>query len=1265
MREFLTFIGIVLCLALAALMAGPHFVDWDHYRPQIENRLAASLGMPVSVNGPVSVTLLPTPSLTLEKVRFGSADGGKASTFEADRLAVVVSATSLLRGEIHVTEALIDAPVLKVRQGAPLLSMSGSGGVVRPEQISIESLRLRDGKIVVERDGQPDLRITGLSADLEANSLIGPAKGSGSFVVGTTPRTFRFALGKLEEGRSRLKALVEDAQLALRLDADGVLGLVGAGAGFEGSLHLSGNPTLGSDGKGPQLPVRVSTRSRIDGTRAVFDDVSMVIGAEPQPLTLTGNAGMTFDGRRRVEATLSARSFDFDRPGPDGKPRAAVPVDLIRQAAALVPGGTGVEAPDFDLDVSVGGIIVGGQTIVGGRVAISKDASGIGIEALEGELPGQTRIKLARSAKSPAGLLAGRIEAESRDPERFLRWLTGEPGVATSGLSLKASAELETSVDGFRLREIGIERGDTRLSGEGSFLLAVPGQRPVPRVVLKLASPRLNIVDVPGLTFGEKSGESPDIDLDFEVEATKLVFEGNETGRLMARIRRDGPIVSIERLAVTEFGGASLIASGTIGGGARRVTVKLDANRVEALTALGEKLVPGAFMASVRHRSPLLAPALVVATFANDDADDSYDIRADGHLAGTKVQAAGKLSGRTDLRLDLELGLESADGALLAAQIGGHRSPAVGAGPAKIDLSMRGDPRGSLSTVLTGSMPGVDARVIGNIRIFQPFAPFAGDLTIRAADLGPVAAALGVTHPAIPKGTTATLSGHVESNLERITIENLKAQIGGQEYSGEIAFSLAENGKVAGQIKTPYVDFRPVIGLALGAPRAGAAPWASTAFADPMAPPLPGDLWIEADRARLDDKTLLNDAKFVLRFDRGAASVEYAQFALGPARVEGDVFLRRTAGTAFLSSKLKASGIRLEQMGDGSAKGLLDVQAQFSGSGESPDKLIAALAGGGALTMRQVQAPRYDPDALGRLLAMPLDKLGPLDAANLTRRLEAELERSHWTVAETRVPIVVVNGVVRTGATAIDSKDARHEAQAALDLGGMVLDVKVTTSSAAVPADWRGAHPQFSTQWRGPVPNLRRSLAVDSLVNGYLSLALVRDLQKTEVFEQDVRERSAHNRRLKADEAMRRRADELSRFEQIERERREKAAEEQRQLEARLAEDARRRAEEEERARAEKAAEAERQRAAEEESQRQARLAEEEAARIQRIQRLLQNPETMATPTPRRSVAPQPQQAPLAPPLSLNPPTPGRPRVAAPVEIRPLNAPSAAPDTAR
>lgn len=75
MNALLTWIGSLLILALAALFAGPHFVDWNVYRGVFEEEASRILGRDVRVGGDVNLRLLPAPYVRFEKLRISRYDG--------------------------------------------------------------------------------------------------------------------------------------------------------------------------------------------------------------------------------------------------------------------------------------------------------------------------------------------------------------------------------------------------------------------------------------------------------------------------------------------------------------------------------------------------------------------------------------------------------------------------------------------------------------------------------------------------------------------------------------------------------------------------------------------------------------------------------------------------------------------------------------------------------------------------------------------------------------------------------------------------------------------------------------------------------------------------------------------------------------------------------------------------------------------------------------------------------------------------------------
>ena len=68
LRRRLAVIGGVLLLAvLAALLVAPEFIDWNRYRGDTAEIIARRLGRAVSIDGPLSLSLLPAPHLVAEK----------------------------------------------------------------------------------------------------------------------------------------------------------------------------------------------------------------------------------------------------------------------------------------------------------------------------------------------------------------------------------------------------------------------------------------------------------------------------------------------------------------------------------------------------------------------------------------------------------------------------------------------------------------------------------------------------------------------------------------------------------------------------------------------------------------------------------------------------------------------------------------------------------------------------------------------------------------------------------------------------------------------------------------------------------------------------------------------------------------------------------------------------------------------------------------------------------------------------------------------
>src|SRR4029077_6120404 len=103
-------LAIAFIIALIAALVGPHFVDWNQFRPQFEAEASKVIGAPVRVAGALDARLLPTPTLRLRSVGVGGAN--ELGKVRADKLDVEFSLGALMRGEWRANELTVDGLAL-------------------------------------------------------------------------------------------------------------------------------------------------------------------------------------------------------------------------------------------------------------------------------------------------------------------------------------------------------------------------------------------------------------------------------------------------------------------------------------------------------------------------------------------------------------------------------------------------------------------------------------------------------------------------------------------------------------------------------------------------------------------------------------------------------------------------------------------------------------------------------------------------------------------------------------------------------------------------------------------------------------------------------------------------------------------------------------------------------------------------------------------------------------------------------------------------
>jgi uncharacterized protein involved in outer membrane biogenesis len=99
-------IGLLL-LALAAVWLVPGRLDWDRYRSTVEAIASSALGRRVTIEGPISLSLLPEPEIVAGGVNVAGASDGSGAILRVRALRLRVALVPLLSGRIVPRELVL------------------------------------------------------------------------------------------------------------------------------------------------------------------------------------------------------------------------------------------------------------------------------------------------------------------------------------------------------------------------------------------------------------------------------------------------------------------------------------------------------------------------------------------------------------------------------------------------------------------------------------------------------------------------------------------------------------------------------------------------------------------------------------------------------------------------------------------------------------------------------------------------------------------------------------------------------------------------------------------------------------------------------------------------------------------------------------------------------------------------------------------------------------------------------------------------------
>ena len=248
--------GILLVLLVGTALVAPGFIDWNEYKTEIETTASDLSERQVSINGDLSLSILPSPSFSAENVSVSNVEGGQATNFiSLKSVDVNVAFFPLLRGDIQVNKFILVEPIIAIE-----VDESGRGnwefgsGQDASESgsttdLSFEQFQIENGQISYQdlANGTQEL-VRSIDASVSMDSLNGPFEVDGTARYKNLPVSADLMVGVMREGRK-----VPISLEAGLLDNDIQINYAGTALLDEVSPQVDGKITMSADDVGDFL----------------------------------------------------------------------------------------------------------------------------------------------------------------------------------------------------------------------------------------------------------------------------------------------------------------------------------------------------------------------------------------------------------------------------------------------------------------------------------------------------------------------------------------------------------------------------------------------------------------------------------------------------------------------------------------------------------------------------------------------------------------------------------------------------------------------------------------------------------------------------------------------------------------------------------------------------------------------------------------------------------------------------------------------------
>ncbi|MBN9022102.1 MAG: AsmA family protein, partial [Rhizobiales bacterium] len=540
MKKILIGLAVVVVLIVGALFALPMFIPSETVRAELVARLEEATGRDVRIDGPISISVLPSAQLSAGGVGLGGLTG-EGEAFAVDSVSFGLSLLPLIGGNVEINALTIERPriVLDYDENGisnwggpppataqesiedliasePAVPEATAEVITGLDKLSIGRVTIVDGTFVYrDRRSGTEETIDGVNLTMSMPQITGPGSVDGTFRYLGVEQKIALEVGE-RAAADRFERIPIDLTLS---NGGGSANL--AGTAFDGDNLFAGTWSAKGDslagflaGLAPLPPAPGFGTFALDGKL-------VATGSNVLVESFAGSIGDT-----AVEGGLRA-AYDRARPG-IGMKLALGKVDLARLTAAATEGGgsAGGSAGGTDGSAPIDFALLGyvdanvdltAQEIVSGDMV----ARNLGLDIRLADRVLETGIRSAEINGAPA---SGSLVVDARAEVPTISGTAKMSGVDLPAvLALAGQSAPVTGTAGF----------DVKFATKGVDNIALASNLQASGAVT-LSDARVTGLDLAGFVGGDKTADTlEDIDVTtrFQSLTSPMTAEGNVTWR--------------------------------------------------------------------------------------------------------------------------------------------------------------------------------------------------------------------------------------------------------------------------------------------------------------------------------------------------------------------------------------------------------------------------------------------------------------------------------------------------------------------------------------------------------------------------------------------------------------------------------------------------------------------------------------------------------------------------------------------------------------